>query len=108
MHFAETVGDALQFSELLAALPARVRALTVVPDDVLHGVPFAAIYNSAGFRLSASGQPQRLVANLYPVTVRSGPQIARTAPPYSQKDWVACGGCGRSARKIFRASTCDG
>ena len=108
LQFAEMVGNALQFSELLAALPRRVRALTVVPDDVLHGVPFAAIYNSAGFRMSATGQPQRLVANLYPVTVTQWTTNRTLSERYSQKDWVACGGLGRSARKISRSATRDG
>ena len=100
LHFAEMVGDALQFSELLVALPARVRALTVVPDDVLHGVPFAAIYNSAGFRLSASGQPQRLVANLYPVTVRNGPQIMGSASATHSKTGLLAVGVGEALGKF--------
>jgi tetratricopeptide (TPR) repeat protein len=35
--------DALQLDAILAALPNRVRALSIIPDDVLHGVPFAAL-----------------------------------------------------------------
>ena len=100
LHFAETVGNALQFSELLAALPRRVRALTVVPDDVLHGVPFAAIYNSAGFRMSATCQPQRLVANLYPVTVRSGQQIGRSASATHRKTGLLAVGVGEALGKF--------
>jgi len=74
LDFAEIVGEALQFAEILAALPRRVRALVVVPDDVLHGVPFSALYKSSGFRLNARNQPERFVVNLYPVTIRIGTQ----------------------------------
>jgi CHAT domain-containing protein len=35
--------DALQLDAVLEALPNRVRALSIIPDDVLHGVPFAAL-----------------------------------------------------------------
>jgi hypothetical protein len=37
------LADALELPALLAALPARTRSLTIVPDDALHGFPFAAI-----------------------------------------------------------------
>lgn len=37
------VGQALQLPPLLASLPKRIVGLTFVPDDILHGLPFAAI-----------------------------------------------------------------
>jgi CHAT domain-containing protein len=37
------LSEALQLPSLLQRLPRRTRALTFVPDDVLHGLPFAAI-----------------------------------------------------------------
>jgi tetratricopeptide (TPR) repeat protein len=37
-----TLVERLQLPAVLAALPARVRALSFMPDDVLHGLPFAA------------------------------------------------------------------
>ena len=37
------LSDALQIPAVLASLPKGVRALTIVPDDSLHGFPFAAI-----------------------------------------------------------------
>ncbi len=50
------VARALQLPALLERLPARVRSLTLVPDDVLHGFPFAALshqdqYLGARYRL---------------------------------------------------------
>ncbi|HYY41903.1 MAG TPA: CHAT domain-containing protein, partial [Pyrinomonadaceae bacterium] len=38
-----TLSDALQMPELLRTLPAHVRTITFVPDDILHGLPFAAL-----------------------------------------------------------------
>jgi CHAT domain-containing protein len=96
LTFAEKVGEELQFSELLAALPRRVRALTVIPDDVLHGAPFAAIYNSNGFGANAAGQPQRFVANLYPVTVCSGSRLARRRTAASGKTELFAAGTGKA------------
>jgi tetratricopeptide (TPR) repeat protein len=43
------LGDALQLDTVLAALPKRVRALSIVPDDVLHGVPFAALMHDGKY-----------------------------------------------------------
>jgi hypothetical protein len=39
---AESLVDALHLPALFAGLPARIRELKVVPDDVLHGFPFVA------------------------------------------------------------------
>lgn len=36
------LSEALGLTSLLRALPRRVKALTVIPDDALHGFPFAA------------------------------------------------------------------
>jgi CHAT domain-containing protein len=37
------ITEALHLRTVLSALPRRVNALTIVPDDVLHGTPFAAL-----------------------------------------------------------------
>lgn len=37
------LAEALRMEELLSALPKRINALTIVPDDSLHGLPFAAL-----------------------------------------------------------------
>jgi tetratricopeptide (TPR) repeat protein len=37
------LAEALQIPAILNSLPTRIRALTIVPDDSLHGFPFAAI-----------------------------------------------------------------
>jgi CHAT domain-containing protein len=47
-------------SELLLKLPKRIRALTIIPDDVLFGVPFAAI--------TANGRP---ILQSHSVTVQT-------------------------------------
>jgi len=39
----KAISEALQLPALLAAIPPRTRSLTFVPDDILHGIPFAAI-----------------------------------------------------------------
>jgi hypothetical protein len=39
----------LQLPGLLDRLPRRVRALSIVPDDCLHGVPFAAVIHRGNF-----------------------------------------------------------
>jgi tetratricopeptide (TPR) repeat protein len=40
----KTLAEELQISNLLDNLPERVRRLTFMPDDSLHGLPFAAIH----------------------------------------------------------------
>lgn len=40
---ARELADALSLPALLKDLPQRVNALTIVPDDSLHGFPFAAL-----------------------------------------------------------------
>lgn len=42
-HFIDSLGETLQIEAFVAALPKRVRGLSIIPDDVLHGVPFAAL-----------------------------------------------------------------
>ncbi|EHR72081.1 hypothetical protein BurJ1DRAFT_3272 [Burkholderiales bacterium JOSHI_001] len=42
-RLGEQLGHMLQLPALLASLPARVRQLRFVPDDVLHGLPHAAL-----------------------------------------------------------------
>lgn len=42
-QISRRLAQGLQIPALLGQLPPRVRALTVVPDDSLHGFPFAAI-----------------------------------------------------------------
>jgi CHAT domain-containing protein len=37
------LAESLQIPEMLGTLPQRIRTLTIVPDDSLHGFPFAAI-----------------------------------------------------------------
>src|SRR5437868_3911068 len=39
----EQLSSALGLPELLAGLPRSVDAVTFLPDDVLHGFPFAAV-----------------------------------------------------------------
>ena len=39
----DSLGEALQIEAFVSALPKRVRGLSIIPDDVLHGVPFAAL-----------------------------------------------------------------
>lgn len=40
---AKTLAEMLAIPKLLEGLPKDIRALTIVPDDILHGFPFAAI-----------------------------------------------------------------
>jgi CHAT domain-containing protein len=42
-RIAGQLAELLQLPSLLVQLPKRVRALTIVPDDSLHGFPFAAL-----------------------------------------------------------------
>jgi CHAT domain-containing protein len=39
----ENLADILYLPNILQQLPKRIRALTIIPDDILHGFPFAAI-----------------------------------------------------------------
>jgi CHAT domain-containing protein len=43
------ITEALHLRTVLSALPSRVNALTIVPDDVLHGMPFAALRHDANY-----------------------------------------------------------
>jgi len=43
------MSETLALSPLLNALPRRVGALTIVPDDSLHGFPFAALIHGGKF-----------------------------------------------------------
>lgn len=40
---AATLAKALQIPDIIAALPERIRCLNIVPDDILHGFPFAVL-----------------------------------------------------------------
>lgn len=42
-EITDNLADILQLPKILKRLPKHVRALTIVPDDILHGFPFAAI-----------------------------------------------------------------
>lgn len=42
-HLASTIARQIGITELLTQLPAGVNRLTILPDDVLHGFPFAAM-----------------------------------------------------------------
>jgi len=58
---AQMLGDRLGVTAALQALPRRIRSLTIVPDDALHGFPFAAIpdrgrYLTQRFALSIAYQ----------------------------------------------------
>jgi CHAT domain len=46
---AATLADDLQLPALLEGLPKRIEALTIIPDDSLHGFPFAAIVHEGKF-----------------------------------------------------------
>ncbi|MEO1427772.1 MAG: CHAT domain-containing protein [Cyanobacteria bacterium J06633_8] len=39
----ENLADILGLPQILQQLPKRIGALTIIPDDILHGFPFAAI-----------------------------------------------------------------
>jgi hypothetical protein len=41
--------ESLGLGEILERLPPRVRSLTIVPDDALHGFPFAALHYRNGY-----------------------------------------------------------
>jgi len=61
---AGQVADILQLPLLMEKVPKRVKALTFVPDDVLHGLPFAALrfngsYLVERFAISASVGEQK-------------------------------------------------
>jgi len=49
MRVAQKIDEQLRVNEILQALPSRVRSLTVVPDDSLHGFPFAALPWQSGY-----------------------------------------------------------
>ncbi len=40
---SEQIAELLNLSAILETLPKKTQALTIVPDDILHGFPFAAI-----------------------------------------------------------------
>jgi len=72
------IGAALQIEEVMQTLPRRVRRLTFIPDDVLHGVPFAA------FRYGPSSQAgaRRYVGATHAISVAFDwwPRPRRAAP----------------------------
>ena len=60
---AAHLAERLHLFDLLEALPRRIRTLTIVPDDSLHGFPFAAVryrdkYLIEHFALSIAFQTQ--------------------------------------------------
>lgn len=42
-EISQEIAEALDFSSLLNDLPQRIKAITIIPDDILHGFPFATI-----------------------------------------------------------------
>lgn len=48
-ELAEQLSEMLKISSLLEKLPKRVRAITIVPDDILHGFPFGIIRHRGNY-----------------------------------------------------------
>ncbi len=105
LYFGEIVSEALQFPELLAALPKRVRGLTIEPDDVLHGVPFCSLYSSHGFGAGSQGNARRFVVEMLPVAIQANAQRASQAPANPSSD-SACHKRKRGKRRAVRARAC--
>jgi CHAT domain-containing protein/tetratricopeptide (TPR) repeat protein len=74
---ARQVAEASGLADLLARLPARVRRLAVVPDDVFHGMPFAVL--PVGGQLVLDRFASR-VAYRHADTPARRPPLARTRP----------------------------
>jgi len=101
---SRVLSDELGISTMLSNLPHRVRALTVLPDDALHGFPFAALEHqgkylperfalSVGYRLGPAkrsrkrrSQAQRAVL----VGITAGhPKLARTTDQIAHvQNWL--------------------
>jgi hypothetical protein len=82
------LAESLQFGRLLDRLPRRVRALTIVPDDSLHGLPFAVLKHRGAYLI------ERFALNL---GVSREP-VAAPAAPRNSAGVVLVGSSGGSDR----------
>jgi hypothetical protein len=48
-EISSQLAELLDFSSLLSFLPKRIKAITIVPDDILHGFPFATIVHQGKY-----------------------------------------------------------
>lgn len=69
-EISKEIAKLLNFSSLLNDLPKRIKAITIVPDDILHGFPFATIihrdrYLIEDYSLSISYQTNHIKLSNY-------------------------------------------
>lgn len=86
---ASELGAGLQLTQLLNALPRRTRRITIVPDDSLHGFPFAALQHKG-----------RYLVEDYAISIAFDRYSRRTPPGRSHGEALAVavtGGAGPSA-----------
>lgn len=48
-NISKEIAELLEISDLLNDLPKRIKAITIVPDDILHGFPFATIIHQGQY-----------------------------------------------------------
>lgn len=99
LFIANHLAEALQIPTFLDSLAKEIRALTIVPDDSLHGFPFAMIthrgqhlieryalslaFESNGHRIPAKrlGASEALVVGVSRDSLTGIPQLAARIPP---------------------------
>ncbi|NEO49530.1 MAG: CHAT domain-containing protein, partial [Moorea sp. SIO4A3] len=92
-EIANDLAEILEIPSLLEGLPKNIQALTIIPDDILHGFPFATIIHQGKYLIEhyalsiayeSSGQksptpPSEQVQNALIVGVSNG--IIKRIPP---------------------------
>ncbi len=101
---AGAVGRRIGLAAVLRTLPTRVTRLTIVPDDALHGVPFAALPHRSGhlidrFAVSVTHECAP-VPRRYPAAHDTRPLVAGVSAPVcaASRDDRFFGGALRFAR----------
>jgi hypothetical protein len=73
------LSSALRIAEVTAALPTRISSLTFIPDDVLHGVPFAALELRSG--IGSGAKAGRYLIECFAISVSDGWRAHKRSKP---------------------------
>ena len=70
-EIARQVADVLQLGTLMKDIPKRIKGITFIPDDVLYGLPFAALQSNGSY----------LIERFAVTTAAAGHEAKPNSPP---------------------------
>lgn len=93
---ANQLAQMLDFPSLLKSLPKNTRSLTLVPDDILHGFPFATIMHQGKYLIEQ-----------YALSITYESSSLRTTPPLTQAPKALLVGVSRGTRQFASLPAVD-